>query len=331
MENNDDGRSNISMTASSISNSILVTGGTGGSGGPGGDAGGDGGLAQGANVEIQAGHMVTAVQIINTEEHHSENYLADWLSPINFPEKHQEISGAGKLFIVYLVFDVGSLKISDITNRSKIVDHLQILQREDLNIGIGYIYISYTEAHIQSLKNLLGALWRQLQPQIMEPLDDQPARALYKTHQTHKTQATKDEVHELLKALTVQFSTVYIILDALDEYPEDKRDVLVKLLTEIGTNVQLLVTTRAQMNLSLSAEVACIEVTAAAADVRMFLSVKLQMELLRSVLNKDQLQKALEIPLQSLDVTYNLIMNSIQADKNSQVALSAFRWITFAK
>jgi hypothetical protein len=56
----------------------------------------------------------------------------------------------------------------------------------------------------------------------------------------------------LLQAAITEWSKVYIIADAIDEYPEDQRQMLLKDLASLSPTVNLLVTSRPHITLTRS-------------------------------------------------------------------------------
>lgn len=110
--------------------------------------------------------------------------------------------------------------------------------------GLAYIYCNYKSEH-QTAINIVGSLLRQLLrgrgvPQCVVDLYD-----------THNNKTSRPKIWELttcLKQVIEQFSYVYFIIDALDEYDEGDgvRDVLTSELLKLVPlpNSHILVTSR---------------------------------------------------------------------------------------
>ncbi|KAF7318381.1 NACHT and ankyrin domain protein [Mycena chlorophos] len=148
---------------------IAGLGGSGGSGGMGGVGGVSGG--QGPALRIIANINAPYAQL---DEYHS---IMNFVSPINFLPTHQEIhqnlhKDTGKWLLehtAFLEWKQGSNKLlwcSGIPGAGKTVlaslvfEHLNNLQDSDL--GVACAYLNYKESAVQNLKNILGAIWRQL-------------------------------------------------------------------------------------------------------------------------------------------------------------------------
>lgn len=108
-----------------------------------------------------------------------------------------------------------------------------------MDLGVACIYFNHKETQIQTLDNLLAGLWRQLIWK--KPLGS--ALELYEHHIEKKTRPSHEDIWKLLSSTLIRFKEVYIILDGVDEYPEEQWGRLAKALTNLGV-VNLLVMSR---------------------------------------------------------------------------------------
>ncbi|KAJ6592512.1 hypothetical protein B0H19DRAFT_880095, partial [Mycena capillaripes] len=100
--------------------------------------------------------------------------------------------------------------------RSMVVDHLDT-DSETKNICVACVYLNPKEAKDQTPTNLLSGLWRQLIfGKDVGPL----ARKLYRRHHKKCTTPSLDKIFDMLQAAIGEYSMVYIIIDAVDEYLE---------------------------------------------------------------------------------------------------------------
>ncbi|KAJ7266763.1 ankyrin repeat domain-containing protein [Mycena rebaudengoi] len=124
---------------------------------------------------------------------------------------------------------------------STIVDYLR--DKYQSNVGIACAYLNHKERDMQSPENVLAGLWRQLI--FGKPiLSGSPAHTLYHKHHEKGTRPSVEEMHALLSSEVAGYSKVYFVIDALDEYPETKRHVLLKHLAALKPNINLLFTSR---------------------------------------------------------------------------------------
>ncbi|KAI9783788.1 MAG: hypothetical protein M1839_003124 [Geoglossum umbratile] len=191
------------------------------------------------------------------QDQESQDIIA-WLSPLNFKIKQNDTlgrrrEGTGNWLLKAVAFDDwmnGDSKIlycpgipgaGKTVLTSVIVDHLvQSFQRPD--VGIAYIYCNYKEEISQTTGNLISSLLQQLVES--RPAIPEEVKSLYKHYKGGSTRPTIDECSRLLCLEVDKFSTVYIVIDALDECRGDRwRDVLDR-VRELPPNVKLLVTSR---------------------------------------------------------------------------------------
>jgi pyrrolidone-carboxylate peptidase len=104
--------------------------------------------------------------------------------------------------------------------------------------------------HEQTTSNLLAGIWRQLV--LGKPIASTSLLVVRKLFQKHSEKRTKPElaqIHEVVRLAIAQWSRVYIVVDALDETPEDNRQRLLKYLTDLGPAVCLMLTSRHDVSL----------------------------------------------------------------------------------
>jgi hypothetical protein len=122
-----------------------------------------------------------------------------------------------------------------------IVDHLTTTCRNSKNIGVACIYFNHKEVDIQTPSKLLAGLWRQL---VLNREIGSDATDLYGQHYEKNTQPLLQEVAAILRSSLKGFSKVFVVVDAMDECPELQREVLIQHLRTLGSNVNLMITSR---------------------------------------------------------------------------------------
>jgi hypothetical protein len=155
-----------------------------------------------------------------------------------------------------------------------IVDDL----RETLDthsVGVAVIYLNHKEADSQSPQNLLAALWRQLI--IKKPLSSAIC-GQYEEHREQHTRPSLEDAAHILHSAILELSDVFIIVDAIDEYPEQERHILLRHLSSVAAvpGVQLMFTSRPHIDIShFIKEVRTLEIRAAEDDIRQYLDAKI--------------------------------------------------------
>src|ERR1700753_1306261 len=115
--------------------------------------------------------------------------------------------------------------------RSFVVDHLKAVFKHNKDIGVACIYLNHKEADSQTPSRLLAALWRQL---IVGRNIGSTVERLYKEHRQMGTVLSLQEVASILSSSLQELSQVFIVIDAIDEYPEDQRLKLFNHLADLA-------------------------------------------------------------------------------------------------
>ena len=145
---------------------------------------------------------------------------------------------------------------------SVIIRHLEKLSKQDppstKKTTVLYLYLDHKDTNVQTIPNLLGSLLRQLvQGCTVEPLSE-PVRALFKKSKGELRPGLKDLVGLINQEITTNFERVYLLVDALDELPEDNQWRLRRPLEDsLPDNVRLLITSRAFDDIAHDKEIIC--------------------------------------------------------------------------
>ncbi|KAJ7229573.1 ankyrin repeat-containing domain protein [Mycena haematopus] len=291
---------------------LSLGGGRGGAGGSGysDGLGGRGGDGHGATVKVEAGTVHLVINKVEEKNIPRQDFL-NWISPINFFLRQADIfqtqqkgtgewllanpkfqawktgstqtlwchgiPGAGKTVLAYIC----SLLIVDIVtdysgSRSIIVEHLSDECENNKNLGVACIYLNHKETNDQTLSKLLAALWRQL---VYGRDVGSIAKNLYAKHKEKGTAPSLEEIIYMLNSIFAEFSKVYLVVDAIDEYPEAQRSILLKHLTKqmgLSLNVNLMVTSRPHVAPSPSlSKLETLEISAMPADIQRFVDMQI--------------------------------------------------------
>ncbi|KAK6977277.1 ANK-REP-region domain-containing protein [Favolaschia claudopus] len=250
---------------------------------------------------------------------------------------------------------------------SLVVDHLTSAHTKNPEIGIACIYFNHKETQVQTLENLLAALWRQLV--FKQPLG--PASDLYAQLVEKKTKPTSTETQKVLLHALQRFKQIYFIIDAVDEHSEQEWHTLAGILTKLSKNIRLLITARPHVapNVVFS-QMAVLEIRASKKDLEvyikaqmealphlsqhiadnreietkifsvlcnsvdgMFLLAKLHLEALDAAPNTRALRDAFETLPIDLNHTYQNILSRIGclSGASKEIAHSALVWVANAK
>lgn len=102
--------------------------------------------------------------------------------------------------------------------------------------------VIYLSRASHSPAHLLAGVWPQ--PVFQKPISS-TMRQLYEIHQwEQRTRPSLEGTCSVLCTTVSELSSVFIVVDALDEYPEEQRDTLLHCLSALGPTVNLMFTSR---------------------------------------------------------------------------------------
>jgi hypothetical protein len=155
------------------------------------------------------------------------------------------------------------------------VDHLSA-QFTGKNIGVACIYLNHKEVDSQTPSRLLAGLWRQL---VLNRDTGSIAENLYKQHQEKCTAPSLEEVVDVLRSSITGFSKVFIVIDAMDEYPEFQQGILLQNLVAIRNNVNLMITSRPNISLEPFSfpNLETLDIQAAAEDIQGYIDAQIKL------------------------------------------------------
>ncbi|KAJ7273921.1 ankyrin repeat-containing domain protein [Mycena rebaudengoi] len=272
--------------------------------------------------------------------------IIGWLSPLNFFSRNQDIyharqEGTGKWLLDHVRFQEwvsstgGTLWCYGMPGSGKTVLSSSLVTEFLLNtfttgnIGVACVYLNHKETATQSPENILAGLWRQL---IFKKClhSGSPAHTLYDMHHEKRTRPTLEEMHTLLHSAVAAYSKVYIIIDALDEYPEVQRRTLLKDLAAFGSEFNLFLTSRPHIKPdTFFPNTPDIEIRATEEDIRRYTEAQIQKShcLLKHVQSHPDLQQEIETRIISsvdgmfllakLRIDFLTTMNTVKAVRDT--------------
>ncbi|KAJ7273817.1 ankyrin repeat-containing domain protein [Mycena rebaudengoi] len=217
------------------------------------------------------------IRLCGAEREHAEaerDTIISWLSPLNFFSRNQDIyrarqEGTGLWLLDHVRFKGwvsstgGTLWCYGMPGAGKTVLSSVITE---------FLRAQFTTGNI-GVRMLSGG-----QLIFRKPLHSGSlAHTLYDMHYEKRTSPTLEEMHTLLRSAVAEYSKVYFIIDALDEYPEIQRHSLLKHLTTFGAEVNLLLTSRPHIKPDIFfPNTPSLEVQAAEEDIRRYIDAQIQ-------------------------------------------------------
>ncbi|KAJ7076757.1 hypothetical protein B0H15DRAFT_893114, partial [Mycena belliarum] len=226
----------------------------------------------------------------NKEIEAEKQQILDWITPLNFFQRQADIlaawqpgtgkwllsdarfesweSGGQQVLWCYGIPGAGKTVISYCffaTPGAMVVDYLQA-KFQHIDSGVACIYLNHKETTVQTLVNILASIWKQLS---MEKPLALPVHNLYKHHRARNTSPSVQDVAQILQIRIAQMSQLYLVIDALDEYPEQQRRALVDQLSMLlGPTTRLMITSRPHVEFrDIFPDLLAVEIRAADEDI----------------------------------------------------------------
>ncbi|EOA85575.1 uncharacterized protein SETTUDRAFT_169699, partial [Exserohilum turcica Et28A] len=188
--------------------------------------------------------------------------ILEWISPSDYPAQQSDIinrrqKGTGQWFLdapqvaTWLSEHQATLFCPGIPGAGKTmvaaiaIDQL-LKSVQSGSHGVAYVYCNYKAREEQDTSRMLAAILKQLVQARLSLVD--PVERLHKQHADRGTRPSPDEIFSALRDVLAHHSTVYIVVDALDECLDSdgtRRQFLAKLRNlQAGHDVRLMATSR---------------------------------------------------------------------------------------
>ncbi|KAF5576273.1 ankyrin protein [Fusarium pseudocircinatum] len=134
---------------------------------------------------------------------------------------------------------------------STVIDHIESASKDDISIGLAYIYCNFQRYDLQNPHELLSIILKQLVAKLPSlPVD---INSLYASHTERGKRPERQDIFNALQNVVAQHSKVYLIVDALDEYGPSgsSRESFLSLLRELQRRhkINVLMTSRFDMRI----------------------------------------------------------------------------------
>ncbi|KAF7941793.1 uncharacterized protein EAE97_006630 [Botrytis byssoidea] len=131
---------------------------------------------------------------------------------------------------------------------STVIDHIQKLCKQEINVVVTYWYIKFDNLTTQSVSNIIRSWIRDICSNRRDT--PQTLKDAYTRCNHGQQQPTIKQLMEILKSVVSGLQDVYLVVDALDEYPKTERDLLLETLKDIHQwkidSIHIFVTSRAE-------------------------------------------------------------------------------------
>jgi hypothetical protein len=198
------------------------------------------------------------VKLVRYQDNQERRAIINWLTPIDystqqndFISRQQEGTGQwlldSKQFQSWLSKGKQTLFCPGIPGAGKtiitsiVVEHLNAKFQNDTSIGIAYLYCNFKRQQEQKPADLLSSLLKQLVQE--QSSVSESVKSLYERHKDKGSHPSLEEILKSLHSIATDYSRVFILIDALDEFQisnADRRKFLSEvfnLQNKAGTNI----------------------------------------------------------------------------------------------
>jgi len=171
-------------------------------------------------------------KLVRQQKDQEQQAILDWLTPIDYAAQqndflNQRQPGTGQWLLDSAEFQSWvktknqTLFCPGIPGAGKtiltsiVTEELSTRFEGDSSIIVAYIYCNFKQRNEQTLENLLGSVLKQLaqgRPSLPESVE-----SLYKRCESKKTRPSANDISTVLKTVAVDYSRIFILVDALDE------------------------------------------------------------------------------------------------------------------
>ena len=120
------------------------------------------------------------------------------------------------------------------------MDYLQNLS-DDENFAVAYIFCNHADTVHQTSEDLVASILEQL---MRKKGVTQGLRMLYDRYQKRLIRPKPQEISALLRSTVHEFTRIFVIIDALDEYPTTTASAFIDELHKLRSVANLLITSR---------------------------------------------------------------------------------------
>ncbi|KAH9864036.1 hypothetical protein J1614_009969 [Plenodomus biglobosus] len=217
--------------------------------------------------------------------------MLDWISPTHYPAQQSVIMGHRQKgtsqwfldapeFARWLGEPRGTLFCPGIPGAGKTmvaaiaIDHL-LESAQNSSVGVAYVYCNYKAQQEQDASSMLAAIVKQLVQS--RPSAEEPVARLHSQHADRGTKPSLEEIFCTLREVVATYTTVYVVIDALDECRDGdgtRSQLLARLRDlQMGQDVRIMATARFMPEIEAEFQTAMrLEIQASDEDVRRFVA-----------------------------------------------------------
>ncbi|KAF4837172.1 Vegetative incompatibility protein HET-E-1 [Colletotrichum tropicale] len=208
---------------------------------------------------------------------------------------------------------------------SIVIEYLQRSFGGKSSVGVSFVFCNFRRHDEQTPRNLLSSLLKQLYWTLPAGCSD-----VEKAYKNGSSSPSRREIEECLQSVASQFTKVYILVDALDEFGKDCEALLLSILgLQKTVNVNIFATSRHIPETESYFDTATsIEIRATDEDVMTFLDghmSKLPSAVKKSEELQDEIKTSIVRTVQGMFLLAQLHLDSLQDKRSAKAIKDALR------
>ncbi|KAL7936154.1 ankyrin repeat-containing domain protein [Trichoderma chlorosporum] len=233
-------------------------------------------------------------QAVNKDE---VRRMLDWLTTINYGQQQDMHSAVRKQGTGQWIFETDEFQSWLNNSKQKllcrgmpgagktiiasvVIDYLVDISRNDSEVGVAYVYCNFKQPKgEQTIHSLLSSILRQLASG--RQIFPTTTRGLYEQHSAKQTHASQEQLITDLKAVIELHSSVFVIIDALDECDLEAMGGFISelFILQEHCNMSIFATSRFIPEITewfAGADSSFLEIRALASDIATYLDVEMK-------------------------------------------------------
>ncbi|KAJ7152007.1 ankyrin repeat-containing domain protein [Mycena filopes] len=183
-------------------------------------------------TNLESGMTNINNMIVDQQDAAERDQIIDWFSPINFFQQHADLASARQE-------ETGGWLTRDPCFQDWKEGLGTTLWCRGIPGAGKTVLVSMVVDHLRQ-GTTTPSIWKQL---VIGRRDISDVKALHEKHSEKKTTPSLAEIEKIVHS-EVSKSNVYLVVDAVDEYPEELRQILLPALAAMGPTCNLMMTSR---------------------------------------------------------------------------------------
>ena len=133
---------------------------------------------------------------------------------------------------------------------SFVIDHLYQDFANDKDVAVVFLYCNYKDSDRQTTRNMMASVLHQLS--LQAPPTAKHLEAMYEKHKHRGSQPSLPEILVALRSISTYFKSIFVVVDALDEYASNALDELLEGIQMLSPQASCFLTSRPNIHVNMN-------------------------------------------------------------------------------